>query len=99
MRFVKPLLIVAPLLFASSYLNSAKNCECGTHEDGITAYAVSGAGCCSSPVIGNGVEHTYEENEGVWEVVDSTIINAATAQGNCCDANPPAAPPPPPPCC
>ena len=93
MRFIKPLLIAAPLLFCTAYLNSATSCECGTHSGGITAYTVSGTGCCSGSVIGSGVVHTYIENEGVWAVEDSSIVNASTAQSNCCNQAPPVAGP------
>ncbi|TXF90101.1 hypothetical protein FUA23_07625 [Neolewinella aurantiaca] len=51
MRFVKQFLLAAPLVFFTAYLNSAASCECGTHSGGITAYTVSGTGCCSGDVI------------------------------------------------
>lgn len=85
MRLVLKLLLAIPFIFFTNHLSSAISCECGTHSGGITAYTVSGTGCCSSAVLGSGVVHTYVENEGVWEVESSTVVTAQTAQGNCCN--------------
>jgi len=63
-----------------------KNCECGTHATGITTYTVSGSDCCSSATQGSGIEYTYtQQDNGVWEVSTTKIIEASVAQSNCCD--------------
>ncbi|MCC7506413.1 MAG: hypothetical protein IT259_13990 [Saprospiraceae bacterium] len=74
------------LLFSAFSTYAEKQCECGDHATGITAYSVNGDDCCRSTPGANGFEYTYEQQlNGVWELTGTTLISGATAQGNCCN--------------
>lgn len=76
--------IVVPLLATN------KNCECGEHSTGITTYTVNGDLCCTSPIaVGTfGMQYTYIQNDGVWELDTSTMISGSDAQRHCCEPTP-----------
>lgn len=86
--------IVLTLFMLSNQLNALQRCSCGSFENGIYEYNIveNTGGCCTGFPSGVNRENqaflvTYEENEGVWEVVDVQGINPATAQSRCCQNN------------
>lgn len=59
-------------------------CECGAHASGITAYTVTGSGCCDGSPEPDAWIHHYELNQGAWSYTGSTSISGAQAQKRCC---------------
>ena len=81
------LLITSILLLLCAWTWAITNCECGNHEIGITAYSVTGPGCCSSNTTGGtAIYHTYVFNEGAWAYSQSFLITSQAAQSFCCTA-------------
>lgn len=74
-------LVPTQIMFAYSY------CECGEHATGITSYTVDGDDCCTSPVADQSVGffREYENQGGVWKLVNTTELVATQAQQNCCN--------------
>ena len=84
MMYLKKILTLFVVLGFCTYLNSATNCECGSHATGILAYTVSGTGCCTDQPYAQGWEHSYVWNEGAWAHAGSTSIPGQVAQDRCC---------------
>lgn len=81
----KLILFIAMYVTFAFNLSAIKNCECGSHSTAITAYSVSGDGCCSSSTVGMGQIHYYEQNEaGTWQLIRSELVAGPVAQSRCC---------------
>ncbi len=81
------ILLVIVLLFSAGILKAAKNCECGTHSTGITAWSVDAGTCCEGDPNAGGAEYTYyQESPGVWVVDTTTLVTGQSAQDDCCNA-------------
>ncbi|MFQ5447845.1 MAG: hypothetical protein ACE5FF_13035 [Saprospiraceae bacterium] len=67
-------------------LATTTSCECGEHETGITSYTVSGEDCCLSPVAPDtiGFFYEYENQGGVWRLINTTKLDANQAKNDCC---------------
>jgi len=88
MKSLKGTLLFLVLMVLPFILNSAMNCECGSHSEGITTYNVVGGDCCASIPGPTGYIHSYEQQEnGVWEHTGSTIISGSSAQDHCCNSS------------
>jgi len=86
MKSLKGTLLFLVLMVLPFILNSAMNCECGSHSEGIVAYSVNGSKCCHSAPNPTGYVHNYVQNDdGVWEHTGSTLISGGVAQSRCCD--------------
>ncbi|MFQ5446296.1 MAG: hypothetical protein ACE5FF_05125 [Saprospiraceae bacterium] len=83
---LKILLLAIVWMVPWSVFAEIKNCECGEHATGITAYSVNGADCCNSTVAGQfGTFSTYvQQPNGVWELLEQTSISSTKAQNDCC---------------
>jgi hypothetical protein len=80
-------IIVCVFLFAFVNFIKAKECSCGSFEEGLVDYAVEddGLGCCSGTPTGKAFFTTYIPGEGdTWEVVDIKDLKPAEAQLKCC---------------
>lgn len=89
MKVLQKLLLPLAVCVVPMSAYSIKNCECGEHATGITAYSVNGDDCCTSAVAGqHGTFSTYvQQPNGVWELLDQTIISSTKAQNDCCEVS------------
>ena len=82
------LYIISTIIFLNlvpfSLLAIFKQCECGSHATGIVAYTVDGETCCESAKVGSGSVHNYQQNNGIWEYVNTDFIAGNSAQNRCC---------------
>lgn len=60
------------------------NCECGTHDSGITAYTVDAQDCCKGTPGAVAFVHHYRLVNGVYEPTGQTQILGSQAQSTCC---------------
>ncbi len=61
-------------------------CSCGDFSSGVVNYSVAGADCCHDSPVGLGMILYYEQqNNGVWQLVGSDLIDGKEAQGECCN--------------
>ena len=82
------IIIVIALLFSVGLLKAHKNCECGSHSTGITAWSVDSGTCCEGTPNPGGMEYTYyEESTGIWVVDTQTPVTGQTAQDDCCNVS------------
>ena len=82
---MKKLILSVVFVLSSFSLHSNTNCECGEYQSGRTFFQFrSGEECCSGTASEAGLFVRYEESEGIWKAVDSTIIRGVDAQSSCC---------------
>jgi len=83
---IKLLILVMIWLCPWNLLAEATHCECGEHETGITSYSITGEDCCLSPVAPDtvGLFFEYENQGGVWKLINTTHLVATKAQKDCC---------------
>jgi hypothetical protein len=86
-NLIKLFTLVMIWLSPWNLLSAATSCECGEHITGITAYTVSGTDCCSSSIAPDtiGFFYEYEDQGGVWRLINTTHLVGTQAQKDCCN--------------